>query len=264
MTDRHLRFTEIIRAGDYVEWAPDAWTKIEVGSPYIGQMVAEACEEEDESLRFKRIHEPVYVFTIFIDMPLVGWCCDRKYEYIDDMSWRTVQMGDIIEVDDGIMESQSIDWCPPSYFSAPPWAVARIKKGDRYVTKWTNYYECHQWQSKLNGGEMISTKYWDLYYEDALILKVRTKDGREFTQRKRLPNNASQLDRAVQQEYAVSTVKAIKYLRGVMGWSIGESLRYLKKLRRSDSQTWKKCTHYEEVCGHHRLVAAKKEDEDGE
>ncbi|MCP4488965.1 MAG: hypothetical protein GY820_16885 [Gammaproteobacteria bacterium] len=81
---------------------------------------------------------------------------------------------------------------------------------------------------------MISTKHWDMVQQDALVLRVRTKDGRFFTQRKRLKNNASQLDRAVQRAYMTSTVAAVGYLRIEMGWSIGESLDYVRKLRKDD------------------------------
>lgn len=71
----------------------------------------------------------VYVFTLFTDLPLRGWCCDRGYNYIDSASWREIKMKDIVESDDR------------AYYDAPKWAEEAIAEGHQYVTLWTNYYK---------------------------------------------------------------------------------------------------------------------------
>ena len=61
---------------------------------------------------------------------------------------------------------------------------------------------------------MISTKHWKSYSEDNLVLRVITKNGKMFSQGKRLSNNASALLKKIQRTYVekgvISTIKLIK------------------------------------------------------
>ena len=146
MADRILGFCEIVKAGDRlnIPHVGDSWVRIDEGSPFIGKMCSEVCEEQDMVINFKRIHEDVYVYTVFLDAPLVGWGCDRNYNYIDDMCWRTVRAGDIIETDNGLIVDLAFtgrSYRPPGYYNAPLWAKQRIESGARYATYWTNYYK---------------------------------------------------------------------------------------------------------------------------
>ncbi|MCP4488964.1 MAG: hypothetical protein GY820_16880 [Gammaproteobacteria bacterium] len=140
MAERELKFTEVVRVGDRIEWAEGAWAEIVKDSRFVGMMVCEICKTQNMAIRFRRVHEPVYVFTMFVDAPMIGWCCDRNYNYIDDISWRCVKAGDIVQVDTVYCDKKGL-WYRPAHYSTPQWAKERIKDGDRYMTYWTNYYE---------------------------------------------------------------------------------------------------------------------------
>ena len=83
---------------------------------------------------------------------------------------------------------------------------------------------------------MISSSLWKSYYEDNLVLRVITKDGKMFSQGKRLPNGASELLRKVQKVYVKgSTVSAVMLIKEEEFLSISDSLKAFNVLRGKDT-----------------------------
>ena len=86
---------------------------------------------------------------------------------------------------------------------------------------------------------MISTKHWKSYYQDNLVLRVETKDGRMFSQGKRLPNNASALLRKLQRAYVEKgAVSATKLIREEEFLSLKDSLKVFNILRGKELFSW--------------------------
>jgi len=85
---------------------------------------------------------------------------------------------------------------------------------------------------------MIAKKYWKMYYEDNLVLRVKTHDRKIFSQGKRLPNKASKLTKRIQKAYVKGDViSAIKIIRKEVCSSLKDSLSTFNELRGKDNRS---------------------------